>query len=249
MEINRYLVDGVFLDEETCKKTFGKMNVSDRQIKCLGMLEGEKIVDIGCYAGSFVSKAIEKYPSKNIIGVDYFEDNIRIAHLLLPHLRDRFIKMSVYDLTFEPESIDCITFQEVIEHLEDASRAIKGINLVLKTGGLLILSTNNAYYWKDAMFFGLSELKRHIYKFLRKKKDLGTVIFYEKVEWNRHIYCWTPMTLMTLLKINGFEYVEHYYSTEGHSFFERMFLKIVPFLGQTQILKVRKVSTAQDRVV
>ena len=181
--------------------------LGDRQRRVLQQIEGDTIVDVGCYAGQFVGEAARRFPGKTIIGVDYYDDNISIAQLLYPEMRDRFRLMSAYRLDFADASLDCVTMQEVIEHLEGAALAIKEANRVLKPGGALIVSVPNPFYWRHMAGFFRFELCNR----LRRPKALGTEIFYENVEWNRHVHAWTPQTLLTLLSVNGFAYVDHCY--------------------------------------
>jgi len=195
-----FFVDGKYLTPEQCKEIFGiPKKLENRQRKCLEMIEGNLIIDIGCYAGGFIAEAQNKFPGKKFIGVDYSYENIKIAKFIYPNLQNHFINMSVYTLGFEDNSVDCITFQEVIEHLEGAAMALKEINRVLKPGGTLIVSTNNAYYWRDKWLFYFAEIKNRLRSILHKPTTLKSVIYFDNVEWNRHIYCWTPSTLMTLL--------------------------------------------------
>ena len=71
----------------------------------------------------------------------------------------------------------------------------------------------------------------------------------KSIESDRHIYAWTPQTLLTLLVTNGFEYVEHCYECRTPDLLRRLFLAVLPFLGPTQILKVRKVAPAPSHLV
>lgn len=252
LDNQRYLVDGLLRTEEEVRRLFsdGAIRLDNRQEKCLSMIEGESVVDVGCYTGGFVCAAMERWPSKDIVGVDYFDDNIRIAHLLYPLLRERIIKMSVYELQFGDDSIDCVTFQEVIEHLEGAALAIKEINRVLKPDGVLILSTTNPFYWRDLSRHLLRQLRLHILGAHRTNASkIQSAIFFRNVEWNRHIYNWTPDTLLALLEVNGFEYVDLSFSRDGSSRLERFLLRLFPFLGQVQIWKVRKTGPAPRALV
>jgi ubiquinone/menaquinone biosynthesis C-methylase UbiE len=135
-----YLVDGKRLSADQCRALFGAMPLFDRQIKVLERVEGDTIIDIGCYTGTFVREASRRFPDKTVIGIDYFADNIRIAHLLYPDIRNRFHQMSIYHLDIADGSVDCITLQEVLEHLEGAALALKEVNRVLKQGGALVVS-------------------------------------------------------------------------------------------------------------
>ena len=61
-----------------------------------------------------------------------------------------------------------------------------------------------------------------------------------------------PFTILTLglflLVVNGFDYVEHPYE-RGRSVLERGLLSLFPFLGGTQILKVRKTARAPAEII
>jgi len=107
-----YLVEGRHLTEAQCRALFAELPLSDRHIKVLDRIEGDTVVDVGCFTGAFVREATRRFPRKTITGVDYFEDNIRIARLLYPEIRHCYQQMSVYQLGFPDATIDCITLQK-----------------------------------------------------------------------------------------------------------------------------------------
>ena len=244
-----YLVDGEQLSAAQCRALLGAMPLLDRQHKVLERIEGDMIVDLGCYSGLFVHEAIRRFPDKSVIGVDYSEDNIRIARLLYPEIGDRFRRMSIYSLDMEDASVDCVTLQEVLEHLEGAALAIKEINRVLRDRGALIVSVPNPFYlWRIATFVG-GEIGNALRRWRGGSPHLDDEVLCEKTEWDRHVYAWTPQTLLTLLATNGFAYVEHCYETRTPDRLRRWLLAVFPFFGPTQILKVRKVAPAPAKLV
>ena len=208
--------------------------------------DGEIVLDLGCLYGGFARKLKEKFFKSNIIAGDYLEENLKIARAINPDIANIFQKLNAYDLSLPDGSVNTVTFQEVIEHLEGAANAVKEINRVLKMGGSLILSTPTAYYWKHMLQSFRYEL---IKKYFIKDRPLSDCIYFQDHEWNRHIYCWTPSTLYTLLKVNGFEYVSHKYCQDGKGVLEKLFLKIFPFLSMTIIMKVKKISQAPSKIV
>ncbi len=244
-----YLVEGRHLTEAQCRALFAELPLSDRHIQVLDRIEGDTVVDVGCFSGAFVREAIRRFPGKTITGVDYFEDNIRVARLLYPEIRDRYQQMSVYRLGFADATIDCVTLQETLEHLEGAALAIKEINRVLRMGGALIVSVPNPFYLRCIAGFASSEIGNALRRLLGRPPRLATEVLSESIEWDRHIYAWTPQTLLTLLSCNGFAYVEHGYETKVPDRVRRWLLTILPFLGPTQILKVRKVAPAPAKLV
>jgi SAM-dependent methyltransferase len=248
-EAATYLVDGDRLSEEQCRLRFAAVPLHDRQARVMERIEGDTIVDIGCHSGGFVREASRRHPARTIIGVDCSPDNIRIAQLISPQLAGRFRTMSAYRLDFAEASVDCVTMQEVLEHLEGAASAIKEANRVLKPGGVLIVSVPNPYYaWRIAVFIG-----REIANAWRRRRGLaprlGTEVMSAHVDWDRHVHGWTPQTLLTLLTVNGFDYVEHCYENPAPNRFRRLVLTVLPFLGPTLILKVRKSAAAPRDLV
>lgn len=245
-----YFLNGHHFTVQECREAFGLVPaLSNRKAVCLELIEGHHIVDIGCHVGYFVVQARQRYPEKNIEGIDYHEDNVDAARLIFPAYWEQFHRMSVYDLKFEPGSVDCVTFQATIEHLEQAALAIKEINRILKPGGALIVTTDNPYYWCFTLSFIKNELANAARRLMGREAVLEAVVFNTKVEYARHVYSWTPATLLTLMVVNGFEYVEHRYASEPRTVLGKLFAALVPFIGSSQILKVRKVSDAPGKFV
>jgi ubiquinone/menaquinone biosynthesis C-methylase UbiE len=216
-------------------------------VRVLRQVEGARVLDIGCYAGGFASELRAQMPNADVLAVDYDVENLRIARVLHPQMAEQFQQMSAYELELPDASFDCVTFQEVIEHLEGAAIAIKEINRVLRIGGSLIVTTPSPYYWRHLYAFLASELRNLLRPVSRRV--LGDANFETTTEWNRHIYCWTPSTLLTLLAGNGFAYESHEYSRDASSRFEHRLLRVAPFVGPVIVLKVRKVADAPARLV
>ncbi len=250
MSNKSYLIDGKSYTSQEVLTLFQASNLGKREELALSMIDNSQddkcIVDLGCLYGIFPQKLTEKFPNSKIIAGDYLEDHLEIARLLYPKIASIYKNLNAYSLDLETNSVDVLTFQEVIEHLEGAAHSIKEINRVLRIGGELILSTPTAYYWRDMWQTFKYEIVR---KYRKKNLPLSDSVYFQEHEWNRHIYCWTPSTLYTLLKVNGFEYVNHDYCKEGRGIIEKLLLKLFPFLSPTIIIKVRKISTASEKII
>ena len=177
------------------------------------------------------------------------KDNIRIAQLIYPQLAGRFRQMDAYRLEFPSDSVECITMQEVLEHLEGAAIAVKEANRVLKQGGALIVSVPNPYYARSIATFVSREIANAVRRKRGQRQQLDSEVLSEAAVWDRHVHAWTPQTLLTLMKVNGFDYVEHAYENPLPNRLRRLVLTILPFLGPTLILKARKVAAAPSALI
>jgi 2-polyprenyl-3-methyl-5-hydroxy-6-metoxy-1,4-benzoquinol methylase len=254
--MKKYLIDGQFFSQEEALALFnyGRVEIDKldfRQKVCLDMVKKALadfdqtpfLIDIGCYAGLFLEAVNILFPDIQVEGVDYFEDNIEIARLLYPPKDHKFKKMSVYKLDYQDESVDIITFQEVIEHLDRPVDAIREINRVLKKGGYLIISTPNACSLRKAVSSIFFEWRNALRRFSGTNQSMPHEVFFENIEWNRHIYSWTSFTLSTLLLANSFEYVDH--KIVGVRWWER----IIPGSGSVIVLRGRKIKDSPARFI
>ncbi len=79
--------------------------------------------------------------ARRVVGVDYDESAVT-------HARDRYprveaVQGNLADLPLPDASVDVVVNLQVIEHLWDQSQFISGCRRVLRSGGLLLMSTPN----------------------------------------------------------------------------------------------------------
>jgi 2-polyprenyl-3-methyl-5-hydroxy-6-metoxy-1,4-benzoquinol methylase len=133
----------------------------------------QSILDIGCFAGTFLSLVPEHRFARQV-GVDILPDQIAYANANYgTSFREfRHIK-SIKDLSSIRGKFDCVTLIEVIEHLhpEEIHYLMDGIVDVLTPGGKLVLTTPNyASAWPviEQILNRVSEVsyeEQHITKF------------------------------------------------------------------------------------
>jgi ubiquinone/menaquinone biosynthesis C-methylase UbiE len=148
---------------------------------------GNVIIDVGCGEGITLEKLLKTFPGKNIRGVDAEDENIRICtdHNL------PVIAGDVYQLPFEDNSVDCVLFSEVIEHLDHPESALAEIRRVLQPEGRVIIIFPNDFMFKvSRMLTGM--VKEALY-------DPG------------HVKQWTPDKIRHSLTSQGFSIIK------GHS--------------------------------
>ena len=144
-----------------------------RVIDCLPKSSGQSILDIGCFAGTFLSMLPENTFSGQL-GVDILEKQIGYANgrFGTPYRSFRHLR-NVADLARINQTFDCVTLIEVIEHLTEAQirELFRQATARLKDGGVLVLSTPNyASLWPvlEILLNRLSEVsyeEQHITKF------------------------------------------------------------------------------------
>jgi ubiquinone/menaquinone biosynthesis C-methylase UbiE len=170
----------IYQRDQYAKGGLGVRYWNYRDKVALSYVTGKRIVDIGCGEGITLEKLVTLYPDRQIVGIDSEPENIEICQKhALP------IKYgTVFDLPFENNSIDCILFLEVIEHLYEPEKALAEISRVLKPSGRLTLIFPN-----DRMFM-ISRLLTGMFR----------EAFYDA----GHVRQWTPSKIRKALKAAGF---------------------------------------------
>lgn len=201
--------------------------MSDRFDLIKPYIEGKKVLDIGfcdwCdqlreknvpfeITEGWLHGYIEKH-AKSVLGID-------IAKECIDFLRDKGHNVKVanaenFDLN---QKFDVIVAGELIEHLSNFQGFFNSVKKHLREDSLLILTTPNVFYFKEALFLVLR----------------GYPIV------NPDHTCWfDEITLRQLLNRFGFSVVKLLYTTEGcmcNTAYEklkeipfRLFKKLIPF--------------------
>ncbi len=123
----------------------------------LPRLTNEKILDIGCARGEFLSYLRKTYPKIDAHGLDFFSDGVDSKDIT-------FHNKSLTDVSFDGLMFDIITAWAVFEHLHSPSLYFEEIYRILKEDGrLLFLVTNSeSLYGRKAY---LEDIPRHLYHF------------------------------------------------------------------------------------
>ncbi len=160
---------------------------------------GERALEVGPGSGVYLPVLRESFSRVSAIDVEP-------AHLA--DLGPRFpgIELILDDITSSrlgPASFDLILCSEVVEHISDSPRALRGMFELLRPGGTLILSTPQRYSplelaSKVAFLPGIVELVRRVYK--------------EPVLRQGHINLMTRKEMRRQLENAGFRIGEEHFS-------------------------------------
>jgi len=233
-----YFYDGKNFSREELERLFesnlenDKKKPDQRIVQTLRMIEGKDVLDVGCAAG-YLSKKIAQL-GFNVHGIDVLEESIRISKEFSSMPNITYEVRDVLKQPFPPESCDCITFLETIEHVENPALFLREFNKILRPGGHLILSTPNATSLKN-MFYALSYRKKEkrvqvVKEIVSEPKNTGTHI--------EHVFNWDFPTLVRLLDRCGFELVDHAFARSGPI--------VIPFFGK-KIVLIKPNSKALNR--
>jgi 2-polyprenyl-3-methyl-5-hydroxy-6-metoxy-1,4-benzoquinol methylase len=133
---------------------------SDHKISfALKYSRGKDVLDLGCvqhnpenYKSKFwLHKALIKV-SRSVDGMDLYEEGAK-------YLNDMNYNVIVGDVqSFSiGKEYDVIVAGDLIEHLENLSGFLRSCKAHLRTGGRILISTPNPWYWRNvakAIFFG-----------------------------------------------------------------------------------------------
>ena len=119
-------------------------------------LKAETVLDAGCGEGFTMDKLLKNDVGKKIEGIEYTKDAIDFGKKLFPNLV--FKQGSVYDLPYKNNSFDLVVCTEVLEHLEDPSKALREMLRISKK--YLVISVPNEPFFMLSNFLRGKNLSR-----------------------------------------------------------------------------------------
>lgn len=100
---------------------------------------GGKILDIGCADGMFSNVIFNKAEADELIGIDVLKSSIVWAnHHWRKNKKMKFMVGDAHRLNFENERFDAAFSLEVLEHVFEPEKVIRGVKRVLKKGGYAV---------------------------------------------------------------------------------------------------------------
>lgn len=138
-----------FTGERLVPGIYGKIAAEHlhRYALCFDFVKGKRVLDIASGEG-YGSNLLSKY-AQNVIGVDISEDAIIHAQKNYSSKNLCFQIGSVLNIPFEQQVFDVVVSFETIEHISDHRKMISEIKRVLKSNGLLIISTPERAVYSD----------------------------------------------------------------------------------------------------
>lgn len=180
-------------------RTVGDMALKRRARKIIEGLDlkpGEKILEVGCGNGYYLSLLNRLGLKLNLVGID--NDSLALKDGV-KFIGDKKVKLILADaskIPFANESFDKIVMSEVIEHVADEKKVLKEIFRVLKKEGILSLTTcniNYPFFWDPVNWILQHFFNTHI------KSGFWAGF------WNQHSRLYTKEQVEGLVKKAGFQ--------------------------------------------
>ncbi len=180
-------------------KTVGDMALKRRARKIILGLElkdGDKILEVGCGNGYYLSLLNRLGLKFNLTGID--KDKLALKDAV-KFIGDKKVKIILADgskIPFPNNSFDKIVMSEVIEHVDNEKAVLKEVNRVLKKDGILSMTTCNLrhpFFWDPVNFILQRLFNTHI------KSGFWAGI------WNQHDRLYKKESIEKIVKSSNFD--------------------------------------------
>ncbi len=126
------------------------------------LVAGKNVLDIA--SGEGYGSAILANKARSVIGMDIDSASIAHAQNKYQHQNLHYQQASCLDIPLDNESIDVIVSFETLEHLAEHEQMLAEFNRVLKTDGILLISTPDKKHYSDATGFSNEYHVKELYK-------------------------------------------------------------------------------------
>jgi len=92
------------------------------------------ILDVGCSSGFLIEDLMRDIPESELIGADYIQEIVLKTAERLPN--NPFLQFDLRQCPLPDACVDGVTALNVLEHINDDSRAFVEVHRILKRGGL-----------------------------------------------------------------------------------------------------------------
>ncbi len=199
----------------------------------LGLVEGSKVLDVGCGSGRLSKKLLDS--GFSVVAIDTDWKAVEIA-------KKKGITAFVTDINewATDEKFDCIVLGDVLEHIEDDKSALRKIRGMLKPNGCIVVNVPSYQFLFSKHDVALGHKRRYSDKELKTKLETSGF----RIEYFRH---WNllafPVTVY--IKVSKKDYPHEQVSniTVLSRLLEKMLLlesKVNYFVGISILCKARK---------
>jgi ubiquinone/menaquinone biosynthesis C-methylase UbiE len=110
----------------------------------LAIQPGDRVLDMGCGRGFYLSFMRELFPTADVVGVELDRPLLPVALAHVPGAD--VLNGNVYRLPFPDGAFEKVVFSEVIEHIPDDAAALRELYRVMAPGAVMGLTTPHDNY-------------------------------------------------------------------------------------------------------
>ena len=182
---------------------------------------GNKILDMGCAQGNIATLLAEQ--GFETVALDLNQNFLNYAKKKREFGNIAYICESALEMPFKNEQFDAVILGELIEHVAYPEKLLQEAKRVLKSGGLMIVTTPNNH-----IFLGmLSGIKPELFEDVKDRNKLLKRQF--GPAGKDHLFVFDKKSLNALLERQGFEIIsEGYINSFLMNPFTYHLLKFIP---------------------
>lgn len=163
--------------ERTSANAASERPMRERQMaayrKALELIEGRRVLEIGC--GEGIGASVLAEAAASVVAIDYSDEALGFARKKHGADNIEFRKMRVPPMDFPDASIEAVVCFQMIEHLEEPEKLVSAIARVLRADGLFVIATVNG----DET---LSDNPYHLHEFTADEMSALLESHFESVE-------------------------------------------------------------------
>jgi SAM-dependent methyltransferase len=104
-------------------------------------VQPDLVLDVGCGSGHLLAEVGKLWSRAKLKGVDFSEKSVELARRSHPNIA--FEQCSIFDLSRLEAEFDVVICTEVLEHLEEADRALDQLHSRCRLGGWVVITVPN----------------------------------------------------------------------------------------------------------
>lgn len=179
------------LNEQYSNKSGDYYGQDRKEMQSLIPVGIKSILDVGCSNGQFGANLKKQNPYISVWGIEPFKEAADIAKEVLDNVVNNVFNTELPEL--KNKKFDCITFNDVLEHLVNPEQALQDCHVYLNKDGYVVASIPNILYFP--IIFEV--LKKEDWKY----ESVGILD-------NTHLRFFTEKSIIRLFEENGFKIVK-----------------------------------------
>lgn len=176
------------------------MNLNRQNILAMCPRGGDDLLDLGCDDGEWSLQVANAAQPKTVHGIEIVPERAAAA-------KDRGIQVTIADLAarlpLPSESFDLVHANQVIEHVADIDLFAAEVFRVLRPGGTVVISTENASSWHNVLALALGWQMFSLTNLSERGAGIGNPLALHRGK-SGHLKTWTHKVIFSYRGLREF---------------------------------------------